>query len=243
MNVVVTGGGTIAPIDDVRYIANVSTGRFSAQISEACLRARATVWHIHSPLAQLPFLRDAEVDLDATEPDLERGRLEALRQEWRGVRDRLHLVPLREGGVAEYASTLEWVFKETPIDVAFLAMAVSDFEPVAIKGKLDSEAEMVTIKAHRTSKVIQSVRDWSPNVFLVGFKLLAGAEPKELLRAAERACVTNRANMTVANDLRTLQEGRHTIHLVRPGQPVETFGPGADLARKLVDRAFELAST
>ena len=38
MNVVVTGGGTIAPIDDVRNLANVSSGRFSAMI--ACIDNR-----------------------------------------------------------------------------------------------------------------------------------------------------------------------------------------------------------
>ena len=49
MNVVVTGGGTIAPIDDVRHVANASTGRFSAQITEACLASAAPVWHVHVP--------------------------------------------------------------------------------------------------------------------------------------------------------------------------------------------------
>ena len=63
MNVVVTGGGTVAPIDDVRQIANVSTGRFSAAISEACLKRGATVWHVHTPQAQLPFIRNARFDL------------------------------------------------------------------------------------------------------------------------------------------------------------------------------------
>ena len=39
MNVVVTGGGTIAPIDDVRLMTNVSSGRFAAAITEAWLDA------------------------------------------------------------------------------------------------------------------------------------------------------------------------------------------------------------
>jgi phosphopantothenoylcysteine synthetase/decarboxylase len=56
MNVLVAGGGTIAPIDDVRFITNASTGRFSASIAEACLEAGATVWHVHAPGAELPLL-------------------------------------------------------------------------------------------------------------------------------------------------------------------------------------------
>lgn len=243
MNVVVTGGGTIAPIDDVRFIANVSSGRFSAAISEACLGRGANVWHVHAPSAQLPLLREARFDLDARDPAAEHARLDALRDRWREARGRLHLEPLRTGSVADYAEALRRVMTDRPIDVAFLAMAVSDFEPEPVAGKIDSDAESINFRARRSAKVIRSVRDWSPGVFLVGFKLLSRAGTSELIRAAEAACRTNRADLTVANDLETLREGRHTIHLVRPGQTVETLGPSESLADTLVARVFALAAT
>jgi phosphopantothenate-cysteine ligase len=63
----------------------------------------------------------------------------------------------------------------------------------------------------------------------------------ELLRQAEAACRSNRADLTVANDLQTLRAGGHTIHLVRPGQPVETIGPDDALADRLVARALAWA--
>jgi phosphopantothenoylcysteine synthetase/decarboxylase len=152
MNVVVTGGGTIAPIDDVRNLANVSSGRFSAMIAEACLRRGASVWHIHTPSAQLPFARLARFDLDAADPEAELARLAGLQREWRSVADRLHLVPLKQGTVTDYATNLERVLRTQPIDVAFLAMAVSDFEPRPITGKLDSHGESLTIHALRPRK-------------------------------------------------------------------------------------------
>ena len=49
MNVLVTGGGTSAPIDDVRSITNVSTGNSPPAISESCLARGACVWHLHAP--------------------------------------------------------------------------------------------------------------------------------------------------------------------------------------------------
>jgi phosphopantothenoylcysteine synthetase/decarboxylase len=242
MNVVVTGGGTIAPIDDVRLLANVSSGRFSAMISEACLRRGATVWHLYAPTAQLPYVRQAGYNLDTPDPDAELDRLRRLRQEWLGVRARLHLVPLLQGTVADYAENLERVLRGQRIDVAFLAMAVSDFEPVPVSGKLDSDADCLDIRALRAPKVIRSVRDWSPGVFLVGFKLLSRVGTADLVFEAGEACVTNRADLTVANDLQTLRAGRHTVHLVRPGHPFETLEPGDDLAERLVERVFELAA-
>jgi len=241
MNVVVTGGGTIAPIDDVRNLTNISSGRFSAMISEACLKRKANVWHIHTSSAQLPYFREARFDLETPNPESEHARLESLRHQWREVSERLHLVPLAQGTVADYASTLEHILRTNRIDVAFLAMAVSDFEPRAVPGKLSSQADSITIEGLRTPKVIESVRGWSPDLFLVGFKLLSGVSVPALLAEAERACRINQANLTVANDLQTLKANQHAVHLVRPGYPAETLQPGPEMADALVERVFELA--
>jgi len=241
MNVVVTGGGTIAPIDDVRLMTNISSGRFAAAITEACLRRGATVWHIHSLSAQLPFWRSARFALDAPNLTVELERLTRLRQEWMSVRDRLQLVPLLIGTVADYAATLKQVLQSHPIDVVVLPMAVADFEPAPHLGKIGSDAETLVLHCCRTPKVIRLIRDWCPSVYLVGFKLLSRATPGELIRRAEISCQTNRANLTVANDLQTLRAGRHTIHLVRPGADPETLEPGDDLAERLVARILAWA--
>jgi phosphopantothenate-cysteine ligase len=243
MNVVVTGGGTIAPIDDVRIVTNVSSGRFAAAISEACLEHNATVWHIHAPSALLPFRRSAQFDLDTQNPAAEADRLEVLWEKWKSTRERLNLVSLQAGTVADYEETLKHVLQTYPIDVAFLAMAVSDFEPQVRVGKIRSEAaESLVIECRRTPKVIRSVRDWSPSVYLAGFKLLSGVTPEVLIREAENACHTNRAQLTVANDLALLRQGRHTLHLVRPGHPSLELPPGDDLAERLVERVFSWAA-
>jgi phosphopantothenoylcysteine synthetase/decarboxylase len=242
MNVVVTAGGTLAPIDDVRHIANVSTGRFGAMIAEAALKRGANVWHLHAPGALRPFDRMARFDLDNPDPSAEVQRLHRLRDRWLEVRDRSHSVPLIEGTVAEYARKLEQLLRLQPIDVAFLAMAVSDYAPEPYSGKLTSDTETLVLRCHRLPKVIEAVSDWSPSTYIVGFKLLSQASVAELIRRAGAAGITNRADLTVANDLRTVRAGRHVIHLVRPGQPTETFGPDEPIADRLVDRAFTWAS-
>lgn len=241
MNVVVTGGGTIAPIDDVRLLTNVSSGRFAAAITEACLDRGATVWHIHTPAAQVPLKRLATFDLDVGNPAPELLRLTRLREKWLGQRDRLRLLPLAVGNVDDYASTLKMALQSEPIDIVFLPMAVADFEPDPQPGKISSDADSLVLHCRRTPKVIRLVRDWSPSVYLVGFKLLSHASRDELIRRAQAACRENRADLTVANDLQTLRQGKHTIHLVRPGHDPETLDPGADLARRLVDRVLTWA--
>jgi phosphopantothenate-cysteine ligase len=242
MNVVVTGGGTVAPIDEVRFISNLSSGRFSAALTEAWLRRGATVFHIVAPRAEQPYRRLARFDLDRSEAEAgaEVARLEALRREYQAAGDRLRLLPLRLGTVADYAATLERTLRTGAIDVAMLAMAVSDYEPEPVSGKIDSDQTHLVVRCRRTPKVIRSVRDWAPGVYLVGFKLSVGATPEALIRRAEEACHTNRADLTLANDLIPLRQGRHTVHLVRPGQPAETLGPSPELADEVVARVAEL---
>jgi phosphopantothenate-cysteine ligase len=240
MNVLVTGGGTVAPIDDVRQISNVSTGRFSSEISEVCLERGCRVWHIQAPGAMSPYTREAWFDLADDRPEREVERLSMLRKRYRAVRERLHLCRLATGSVSDYSNQLETILKEQRIDVAFLAMAVSDYEPVAVPGKIDSTEEEYLIRCRRTTKVIQRVRDWSPRVFLVGFKLLSGVDEATLVHAARRACDESRADVTLANDLRLLRSGRHTVHLVGPGMPTQTFPPGPDLASRVVSAVFSV---
>jgi hypothetical protein len=218
MNVVVTGGGTIAPVDDVRVLTNVSSGRFAAAITEAFLDRGASVWHVHAPAAQRPIWRHAALALDSADPAAELDRLASLREKWLSQRARLTLLPLEIGNVDDYAATLRRVLQSHPIDVVCLPMAVADFE------------------------VIRQVRDWAPAAYLVGFKLLSRAGRDQLLGAADVACRANRAQLTVANDLETLRAGRHTIHLVRPGWDPETLEPGPDLADRLVARIMAWSS-
>ena len=182
MNVLVAAGGTVAPIDDVRRITNVSSGRFGSMIAEAALRRGAQVWYLHAPAALRPFHRLARFDLGVLDPTAEVRRLAQLQLDWDDVRDRCHFVPLEAGTVEDYAATLEATLKARRIDLTFLAMAVSDFAPEPVAGKLSSDAQTLTLRCHRLPKVIRSVRDWSPSTYLVGFKLLCDADEGELIR-------------------------------------------------------------
>jgi phosphopantothenate--cysteine ligase len=241
MNVLVTGGGTSAPIDDVRTITNISTGGFSASITESCLTQGAQVWHLHTPSAIVPLLRHARLDLDAADPRAELDRLRKLQADWPILRRCLHLVPLQTGTVADYSDTLQHLLTTLTIDVVFLTMAVSDYEPVPLAGKHSSDSDELLIRCKRTPKVIRQVRDWAPKVYLVGFKLLSRVSTDELIRRAEAAGRQNRADLTVANDIQSLNAGRHAVHLVRSGHSHETLGPGPDLADRLVQRVFAWA--
>ncbi|GIW87562.1 MAG: putative flavoprotein [Isosphaeraceae bacterium] len=237
LRVLITGGGTIAPIDDVRVIANRSTGALSAELTVAFLRRGAEVWHVRTPTAAQPWERASWFDLDTTDPAAECQRLEAVRREWLTVRDRLHPVRLADGTVSEYAETVRSLLTDQPIDIAILAAAVSDFRPSPFAGKIDSRSEPLSLTLHREPKVIASVKSWAPRVFLVGFKLLSGAREAELIEAGVRLCRETGADLVVANDQRDRQTAphaaeAHTLWVVDAGSSSLKLMPGTgQLAR------------
>ena len=243
LRVLISGGGTIAPIDEVRWIGNFSTGSFAARIAEAFLERGARVWHVHTPTSQRPYHRSACWDLDA-DPVAERDRLTRLTERWRDARARLVDVGLKRGDVEDYRSTLKRLLQSEPIDAVIHAMAVSDYQPDFQSGKLDSRAGDVILTCRPVPKVIVQVKDWAPRAILVGFKLLVGSTREELIATARRAMTTTRADLTVANDLVELRQGRHTIHLVEaePDRPVETIGPERDQPGRLAERVADLVA-
>lgn len=239
LRVLITGGGTIAPIDDVRVITNLSTGALAAGLTAAFLRRGDSVWHVRTPSAEPPYGRGARFDLDAADPAAEHARVESLRREWLSVRDRLHPVTLPRGTAEEYADAVGTILRGESIDVAILAAAVSDFAPTPIAGKIDSRGEPPVLRLRRLPKVIASVRDWAPSIYLVGFKLLSGATEAELIEAGARACHETGADLTVANDQRAKRAGAgiegHALYLVDRDGDGEVFEAGAGQLTRLAE--------
>ncbi len=236
MNILVTGGGTVAAIDDVRAITNRSSGRFSSELTESFLKRGDRVWHVHAPGAQRPCWRQAAFDLDTTAPELEFTRLEKLRQGWQSQRERLTLLQLPSGSVKEYAQTVRDVVTRQHIDIIVLAMAVSDYEPVPSAGKLPSDGDELVLRCHRVPKVIDLVRAWAPNALLVGFKLLSDVSAAHLIEVARAHAVQHGCDLVVANDWKLVHTPRHVVHLVWPSGRHETLGPSSALAEALVER-------
>jgi phosphopantothenate-cysteine ligase len=234
MRVLVTAGGTRCYWDEVRWLGNISTGGFAGRVAHACLARGAEVVHLHA--ADVAPLYQMTVDL-RTDPPADFAAIRRTADERHEWWQRYETYTFRDFN--GYADRLERLLRTGQFDIAYLAAAVSDYAPTPTTGKLSSEAESTVLHLTRTPKLIARVKDWAPDVFLVGFKLLAGATPEALIAAARAAGKTNRADVTVANDARLARQGRHTIHLVRGDAPAETFAPPEPIAERLVERVCD----
>lgn len=236
MRVLITAGGTRAYIDEIRWLGNVSSGRFGAELAWAALRRGAEVLHFHSERAVSPVERKVDLRHDVEAQIEEIRRVE---RDFAPHRDRYR--EFKFLSLESYQVELERILRSEPFDIIFLAAAVSDYAPVAEPGKIPSHRDHLTLELHRVAKTIDQVKDWAPDIYQVGFKLLVGSSTEELIEAAEQSARHNRSDCIVANDLDLLRESRHTIHLVRLGHPTETYSPHDAPADKLIDRVFEWA--
>ena len=65
-----------------------------------------------------------------------------------------------------------------------------------------------------TSKVISQIKQMSPNVKLIGFKLLEGVSKEELFEVADKLRRKNNAEYIVANDLAKIGKGKHWAMII-----------------------------
>lgn len=240
-NVLITAGGTIAPIDDVRVLTNRSTGRFATALAESCLRRGADVTYIATTPQIAGPLEDQKRRFDSVIDPAEIRR-SVIAQMVRGLnhQGQLRRIDLSFGTVADYAAVLQHECESRAWDLVLLAAAVSDYEPLPVTGKIASDADELVLTLKRTPKVIQQVRGWiGPRAKLAGFKLTSGADDATMLEIAANACRINRADWTIANDQASLNQGRHRVAVVRGDGDSQWFEPGEMMADQVISYLFQ----
>lgn len=209
MRALITAGGTSEPIDDVRVVTNLSSGRFGARIANALVRRGVAVTLLGS--------RSMLSHPDWIDPRVEQ---------------------VGFGSFLDLQARLDEHTATAP-DLLLMAAAVSDYSPVPAAGKLRSDAEEILIRMRRNPKLLPTLRErCGANTFLVGFKLLSGVSRQEVVEVATAQRERARLDLTVANDLQTFREGLHPIVLVGGDRLEDYTGTKADSAAFLVDRVL-----
>ncbi|MBI4440643.1 methyltransferase domain-containing protein [Candidatus Woesearchaeota archaeon] len=236
--VLITSGGIISKIDDVRSLGNMSKGTTGALIAEGFLTRGIIVHYVCGKNTEMPFRK--ALALDPTQPidDLIKKVRDAHAQ-YNQLSHLLH-VHITET-FNEYLSTVQRILLTRPIDAAIMAAAVPDYSVPASPGKISSDCETLTIHCTRNPKVISLIKQWCPGVFLVGFKLLADAEPQTLIETAYQQGIKNNANLTVANTIYRGDFGQRTTYIITPEKGITPVSTG-DIATKLTEMICQRVS-
>jgi len=233
MNLLVTAGNTQTPIDKVRCITNIFTGKTGASIALAAWRRGHCVRLLTSHPAVVP---DLATTMSAF-PD-ERWAVEAYR-----TFDDLH-------------GLLESHVRDKGLDAIMHAAAVSDYRAAGIfapdegtrfdpkngaiqgrfvdraAGKVKSDEPELWLRLTRAPKLVDLFREpWGFAGTLVKFKLEVGKTDAELEAIAERSRLQSRANFMVANTL----EGASDWALIGPIEGRYQRVPRDELARRVLE--------
>jgi len=231
LEVLITSGGTISKIDDVRHIGNFSKGTTGALIAEEFLRNNAVVHYVYGSGAKRPFRKDLELNLEKSF-DKEIERIKEVKEEFDNYKSNLHEYSIET--FDDYYGTVKDILTKKPIDVAVLAAAVSDYGAKQAEGKISSDMDTMQLELYKNPKIISLVKEWKPDVFQVGFKLLSGVKIEELIDIAYQHGIKNHSNLTVANTVVEGNFNKRAIVLITPEKGLIPVS-ASDLASKLVD--------
>ena len=208
MKILITSGGTQIPIDSVRHIGNMSSGKAGSELARAFLLNGHEVFFFHARKSHTPF----EVTINIAEL----GGITRLKNLTDAHIDITPHVPKYHEKIFitydDYAKGVVDYITEVQPDVIVAAAAVSDYGVVKHEGKISS-AEGLTLSFVPLPKVLPLMKAACPTAKLIGYKLLVNATPEQLKEAAMKTMSCG-CYKVAANDLSNIKQGirQYTVY-------------------------------
>ncbi|MBI2576550.1 bifunctional phosphopantothenoylcysteine decarboxylase/phosphopantothenate--cysteine ligase CoaBC [Candidatus Woesearchaeota archaeon] len=122
-------------------------------------------------------------------------------------------------------------------DVMIHAAAVSDFYAKEKSSTKIPSGKELALELSPTAKILEHVREWNPNVFLVGFKAEYKVSNKDLVNRARELLQRSRADLIVANDVgrkKIFGADSTSVVLVSSKKDTGCQGTKAEVSRKIL---------
>jgi phosphopantothenoylcysteine decarboxylase/phosphopantothenate--cysteine ligase len=182
MKVLITSGGTKVPIDDVRFIGNMSSGKFGAALADEFDQRNIDV---------ILWKAKGSVTPNGLYTACYNGRIDSAILDYTNYDEYLQVIDLA---------------KVQKPDIIFSAAAVSDYIVDKTEGKISSSGDDLIITLKKATKVLPKLREACPKAMIVGFKLLVSPTYDEVYYAVQKV-LNGGADYVVYNDLTEIREG------------------------------------
>lgn len=212
MKILITSGGTKIKIDRVRSITNMSKGTFGSQIAEAFndVFDDRNIIFLGAYDSKMPRIETMGFRTSHKIIEKKNGEIQSLFN----YGGHYKMTVFGYDTFEDYEYKLFSLIKNEKPDVIVLAAAVSDYGiENYVDGKIRTSSDEMVIRLKPLPKLISKVREYAPNAFIVGFKLLVDSTEDELKQACVDSMNKNRLDMIVGNDLRDIQQNNHTLTL------------------------------
>lgn len=220
LKVLVTAGGTQEPIDTVRVISNLSSGKTGVIISEVLTQQGCDVTLLQAHSSQVPSSQ-LKVQRFTSFEDLNE-KLEA------ELKNKAYDMVIHAAAVSDYS-------------VESVEIQGKKYPPMSIP-KVSSSEEHMSIHLKKNFKIVNRLKDYSQNkdIDLVAFKLTSHASTEEKQLAVQKLFSESSVDAVVHNDLTDIdiKKGLHRFTLHSQGVERSLEGPDrlalALLERKLI---------
>ena len=220
--IIITGGPTNEPIDEVMKITNMSTGRLSVNLGELFLKAGYDVRLILNNsvnAANIAGMDNLEIVWAETTDDM----MAALKEQSEN-NNRADAV-IHASAVGDYKADFSFLLEDMAEELFakkesfksagdILSLMENPGCKLDDSSKISSYQRNLTVKLALTPKIISRLRGWYPDSLLVGCKLLENVSKDELFEAAKELCKKNRMDYILANDLAELRKGMQERYVV-----------------------------
>jgi len=87
-------------------------------------------------------------------------------------------------------------------DIVIMAAAIADYIPMQTsKSKIKSSKPQLKISLKKASKIIDQIKKYQKNVFLIGFKAETNLTKNQLIKSAQKKLKESSSDMIIANDI------------------------------------------
>lgn len=216
MNIVITAGGTIEPIDDVRAITNSSSGKLGSIIANKLVNLPQVenIFYVCSKNSIKPknnkkitiiHVKTVENLLNSLKKLIFTQKIDVV----------IHSMAVSDYKV-DYVSTAQnFALNLSNKNADEIVQTINNNKNFAIKqNKISSYHNNLIIKLSQTPKVISHIKQWDKNIFLVGFKLLSNVKKQELINVAKNLMIKNSCDMVVANDIKYISQKNHKAQII-----------------------------
>jgi phosphopantothenoylcysteine synthetase/decarboxylase len=207
MKILLTLGATAEPVDGVRFLTNMSTGKTGCALADGLAKAGHDVLALCGQYAQKPQVAKTRIFTDFKDLNRQTRRL-------LGARD--------FDAVIHLAAVSDFSVHKIIIDGKTRA-------PAKLK-KIPSGAR-IALELKNNFKIIDRLKSYAKNEpFIIGFKLTNGATAA----AARAAALGVAADLVVHNDLRDMRAGRRIFTLYKNGGRAAKYNGTDALCRNLL---------
>ena len=212
--ILITSGGCLEKWDEVRGHTNLSTGRMGKLLAEEALKTGASVIYLHGYFAKKP--------------------------------EETHNLSFHSfEGIIDLQEKMKQIITSENVDIVIMAAAGSDWIVDKIvdqegnimdqSGKLSSDMPPV-IHFKKAPKVLSQIKQWDPDVVLVGFKLESGISQQELITRAQIRMEGAQADFIVANASNALYTSEASHYIISKDSEVQVSLDNANTARSLINK-------